>query len=68
MGVTMRLLPTKGLCLPLLSAGGSALFAHSFACGVLLSVSRAGRRAVREGQGSEKARASVWNRLKGEKP
>ncbi len=38
MGVNMGLLPTKGLTLPLLSYGGSALVANCAALGVLLRV------------------------------
>jgi cell division protein FtsW len=36
MGVNMGLLPTKGLTLPLLSFGGSALLANCMAVGLLL--------------------------------
>ena len=45
MAVATGLLPTKGLVLPFVSYGGSALLSNSFAAGVLLSVSRV--RAVR---------------------
>jgi cell division protein FtsW len=40
MAVVMGLLPTKGLPLPFISYGGSALLAHLFCIGVLLSIAR----------------------------
>jgi len=40
MGVNMGLLPTKGLTLPLLSAGGSSLIVSSISVGLLLLVER----------------------------
>ena len=40
MGVTVGLLPTKGLALPFLSYGGSALVANLVEMGILLSVAR----------------------------
>ncbi|MCZ7587201.1 MAG: FtsW/RodA/SpoVE family cell cycle protein [Deltaproteobacteria bacterium] len=40
LGVTMSLLPTKGLALPFLSYGGSSLLVTLFLVGLLLSVSR----------------------------
>jgi cell division protein FtsW len=40
MGVTVGLLPTKGLALPFLSYGGSALVANMIEMGILLSVAR----------------------------
>ncbi len=40
MAVVMGLLPTKGLTLPFVSYGGSALLVDLFAVGVLLSISR----------------------------
>lgn len=39
MGVVMGLLPTKGLTLPFISYGGSALIANMFCIGLLLSLS-----------------------------
>jgi cell division protein FtsW len=41
MGVVMGLLPTKGLTLPLISYGGSALTLNLFAIGILYSISKA---------------------------
>jgi cell division protein FtsW len=40
MGVGCGALPPKGLCLPLISYGGSSLLATSMAIGILLSISR----------------------------
>jgi cell division protein FtsW len=42
-GVTLGLLPTKGLTLPLLSYGGSSLFCTALAIGWLLSLERESR-------------------------
>jgi cell division protein FtsW len=47
MAVAMGLLPTKGLTLPLISYGGSALIVDLFAIGVLLAIGR-GTRPVGE--------------------
>jgi cell division protein FtsW len=46
LGVTMGLLPTTGLPLPLVSYGGSALIANMVAVGLLLSVSRRRGRGI----------------------
>ncbi|MBI5137550.1 MAG: putative lipid II flippase FtsW [Nitrospirae bacterium] len=46
MGVTVGVLPNKGLPLPFISYGGSALLVNLFVVGVLLNISR-GRRAGR---------------------
>lgn len=39
-GVTMGMLPTKGLALPFLSYGGSSLISSVFAIGILLNIDR----------------------------
>jgi cell division protein FtsW len=44
MGVVMGLLPTKGLTLPLISYGGSALTINLFEMGILYSISKANQR------------------------
>jgi cell division protein FtsW len=45
-GVTLGLLPTKGLTLPLLSYGGSSLFCTALAMGWLLSLERESRTPI----------------------
>lgn len=40
MGVTLHLLPTKGMTLPLISYGGSSVFSISIALGMMLSFTR----------------------------
>jgi cell division protein FtsW len=47
MGVNMGLLPTKGLTLPLLSFGGSALLANCMAIGLLLRVDYENRQMMK---------------------
>ena len=47
MGVNMGLLPTKGLTLPLLSFGGSAIVANCIALAVLLRVDWENRRLAK---------------------
>ena len=47
-GVTIGLLPTKGLTLPLMSYGGSNLLASAVSIGILLRIDHE-RRAARSG-------------------
>jgi cell division protein FtsW len=44
-GVNFGVLPTKGLAMPLMSAGGSSMVASCFAIGLLFSIDRSNRRA-----------------------
>ena len=44
LGVNFGVVPTKGLTLPLMSAGGSSMVASCFAIGLLFSVDRSNRR------------------------
>jgi cell division protein FtsW len=46
MGVVVGLFPTKGLPLPFISYGGSALVANCLATGIVMNVARSGRRAT----------------------
>ena len=41
-GVDLGVLPTKGISLPFVSAGGSGLLAMSVAVGLIMSVARTG--------------------------
>jgi cell division protein FtsW len=50
MGVVMGLLPTKGLTLPLISYGGSALTLNLFAIGILYSISKANQGSFYENE------------------
>ena len=50
MGVNMGLLPTKGLTLPLMSFGGSGIFANCVALAILLRVDWENRQLMRGGQ------------------
>jgi cell division protein FtsW len=47
MGVNMGLLPTKGLTLPLMSFGGSGIFANCVALAILLRVDWENRQLMR---------------------
>jgi len=53
MGVNMGLLPTKGLTLPLISYGGSAMVATLVAMGLVLRVHHEASRALAEKGGTE---------------
>jgi cell division protein FtsW len=56
LAVVMGLVPPKGLVLPFVSYGASALMAHLFSIGVLLSIaSEADTTPVREGWGQNRA-------------
>jgi cell division protein FtsW len=50
MGVNMGLLPTKGLTLPLMSFGGSGIFANCVALAILLRVDWENRQLMRGGK------------------
>ena len=45
LGVNFGVVPTKGLNMPLMSAGGSSMVASCFAIGLLFSIDRSNRRA-----------------------
>jgi cell division protein FtsW len=45
LGVNFGVVPTKGLTLPLMSAGGSSMVASCFAIGLMFSVDRSNRRS-----------------------
>jgi cell division protein FtsW len=44
MGVTVQLLPAKGMTLPFISYGGSSLIASSLGMGMVLALTRSGYR------------------------
>ena len=50
MGVSLGLLPTKGLALPFLSYGGSSLLINMAAIGILMNIGRAGDDPIEIGQ------------------
>ena len=50
MGVNLGLLPTKGLTLPLVSYGGSAILMNAVACAVLLKIDYENRILMRGGK------------------
>lgn len=56
MGVNMGLLPTKGLTLPLISFGGSAMVATLLALGLVLRVHHEANQALAENESAEVSR------------
>ena len=63
MGVTMKVLPTKGMTLPLVSYGGSSLLALAITTGMILALTRkrAGQTARLKTHGSGKTRIHFDN-------
>jgi cell division protein FtsW len=62
MGVNLGVLPTKGLTLPFMSAGGSSLVVDLAACGLLLRAAREARLAAAHGAAPARGRTKSRRR------